>query len=134
VLGVATAGIAWMSEIMVGAIEPMADELGLSRVFIGVFLVAIVGNAAEHATAISVALKNRMDLSLSIAIGSSVQVALFVAPVLVLASLFIARRQWISRFLPGLSSPSCCPCSSPVRSLATAGRTGSKTCSCWPFI
>jgi Ca2+:H+ antiporter len=102
VLAVATAGIAWMSEIMVGAIEPMADELGLSRVFIGVFLVAVVGNAAEHATAISVALKNRMDLSLSIAIGSSVQVALFVAPVLVLASLFMGPAPMDLAFPAGL--------------------------------
>jgi Ca2+:H+ antiporter len=89
VLAVATALIAWMSEILVGAIEPTAHELGLSNVFVGVFVVAILGNAAEHATAISAALKDRMDLSLSIAIGSSVQVALFVAPVLVFASLFI---------------------------------------------
>jgi Ca2+:H+ antiporter len=88
-LTVATAGIAWMSEVMVGAIEPTAHQLGLSNVFVGVFVVAIVGNAAEHATAISAAMKNRMDLSLSIAIGSSVQVALFVAPVLVLASLVL---------------------------------------------
>lgn len=88
-LAAATVGIAWMSEILVGAIEPTAHEFGLSRVFVGVFVVAIVGNAAEHTTAISVALKNRMDLSLSIAIGSSVQVALFVAPVLVLTSLFL---------------------------------------------
>jgi len=89
VLAVATVAIAWMSEILVGAIEPTAHELGLSDVFVGVFVVAVLGNAAEHATAISVAMKDRMDLSLSIAIGSSVQVALFVAPVLVLASFFI---------------------------------------------
>jgi Ca2+:H+ antiporter len=88
-LTAATVGIAWMSEVMVGAIEPAAHELGLSNVFVGVFVVAIVGNAAEHATAISVAMKNRMDLSLSIAIGSSVQVALFVAPILVLVSLVL---------------------------------------------
>jgi len=88
-LAAATVGIAWMSEVMVGAIEPTAHELGLSNVFVGVFVVAIVGNAAEHATAISVAMKNRMDLSLSIAIGSSVQVALFVAPILVLVSLVL---------------------------------------------
>jgi Ca2+:H+ antiporter len=88
-LAAATVGIAWMSEILVGAIEPTAHEFGLSSVFVGVFVVAIVGNAAEHTTAISVALKNRMDLALSIAIGSSVQVALFVAPVLVLVSLFL---------------------------------------------
>jgi Ca2+:H+ antiporter len=89
VLAAATAAIAWMSEILVGAIEPSAELLGLSDAFVGVFVVAILGNAAEHATAITAALKDRMDLSLSIAIGSSVQVALFVAPLLVLASLFV---------------------------------------------
>lgn len=89
VLAVATVMVAWISEIMVGAIEPTTHEIGLSSVFVGVFVVAILGNAAEHATAITAAMKNRMDLSLSIAIGSSAQVALFVAPVLVLASLFL---------------------------------------------
>ena len=89
VLAGATALIAWISEILVGAIEPVARELGLSNVFVGVFVVAVVGNAAEHATAITAAMKDRMDLSLSIAIGSSVQIALLVAPVLVFASLFI---------------------------------------------
>jgi Ca2+:H+ antiporter len=102
VLAVATVGIAWMSEIMVGAIEPTTHEFGLSKVFVGVFVVAILGNAAEHATAISAALKNRMDLSLSIAIGSSVQVALFVAPVLVLASLFVGPAPMDLAFSPGL--------------------------------
>jgi Ca2+:H+ antiporter len=89
VLAAATAAIAWVSEVLVGAIEPTAHEFGLSNVFVGVFVVAILGNAAEHAIAISAAIKNRMDLSLAIAIGSSVQVALFVAPVLVLASLWV---------------------------------------------
>lgn len=89
VLAASTAAIAWVSEILVGAIEPTAHEFGLSRVFVGVFVVAILGNAAEHASAITAAMKNHMDLSLAIAIGSSVQVALFVAPVLVLASLWV---------------------------------------------
>ena len=102
VLAGATAGIAWMSEIMVGAIEPTAHELGLSNIFVGVFVVAILGNAAEHATAITAALKDRMDLSLSIAIGSSVQVALFVAPVLVLASLFLGPSPMDLAFPAGL--------------------------------
>ncbi len=101
-LAAATAGIAWMSEIMVASIEPTASEFGLSDAFVGVFVVAIVGNAAEHATAISAALKNRMDLSLSIAIGSSVQVALFVAPALVLASLFLGPAAMDLAFPPGL--------------------------------
>jgi Ca2+:H+ antiporter len=102
VLAAATAVIAWMSEIMVGAIEPTAHEIGLSNVFVGVFVVATVGNAAEHATAISAAMKDRMDLSLSIAIGSSIQVALFVAPVLVLAGLFISPAPMDLAFAPGL--------------------------------
>jgi Ca2+:H+ antiporter len=101
-LALSTAAIAWISEIMVGAIEPTAHEFGLSSVFVGVFIVAIVGNAAEHATAISAALKNRMDLSLSIAIGSSVQVALFVAPFLVLTSLFLGPAPMDLAFPAGL--------------------------------
>jgi Ca2+:H+ antiporter len=98
----ATVLVAWMSEIMVGAIEPTAHEIGLNNVFVGVFVVAIVGNAAEHATAISAAMKNRMDLSLSIAIGSSVQVALFVAPVLVFASYLLGPVPMDLAFAPGL--------------------------------
>jgi len=102
VLGGATAGIVWMSELLVAAIEPTAHEFGLSNVFVGVFVVAILGNAAEHATAINAALKDRMDLSLSIAIGSSVQIALFVAPILVLASLFIGPTTMDLAFPAGL--------------------------------
>src|SRR5215468_9968655 len=102
VLAGATVAIAWMSEILVGAIEPTAHEFGLSNVFVGAFVVAILGNAAEHATAISAAMKDRMDLSLSISIGSSVQVALFVAPVLVLVSLFLGPAPMDLAFSPGL--------------------------------
>ena len=97
-----TVAIAWLSEILVGAIEPTAHELGLSNIFVGVFVVAILGNAAEHATAITAAMKNRMDLSLSIAIGSSVQVALFVAPLLVLASLVLGPQPMDLLFGKGL--------------------------------
>jgi len=102
VLAAATAAIAWMSEILVGAIEPAAGELGLNDVFVGVFVVAILGNAAEHATAVTAAMKDRMDLSLSIAIGSSVQVALFVGPLLVLLSYAAAPAPMDLAFLPGL--------------------------------
>ena len=101
-LAAATVGIAWMSEILVGAIEPTTHEFGFSKVFVGVFVVAILGNAAEHATAVGAALKDRMDLSLSIAIGSSVQVALFVAPILVLASLFVGPAPMDLAFPAGL--------------------------------
>jgi Ca2+:H+ antiporter len=102
VLAAVTVMIAWLSEIMVGAIEPTAQAFGLSNVFIGVFVVAVLGNAAEHATAITAAMKDRMDLTLSIAIGSSVQVALFVAPVLVLVSLFVGPAPMDLAFPAGL--------------------------------
>jgi Ca2+:H+ antiporter len=102
VLAAATVAVAWISEILVGAIEPTGHTIGLSNVFMGVFVVAILGNAAEHARAVTAALRNRMDLSLSIAIGSSVQVALFVAPVLVLTSLVIGPVPMDLAFPPGL--------------------------------
>lgn len=86
VLALVTVAIAVMSEVLVGTIEPVAARLGLTQVFIGVILVALVGNAAEHSTAVLVAMKNKMDLALGIAVGSSLQIALFVAPVLVFAS------------------------------------------------
>jgi Ca2+:H+ antiporter len=88
VLALAVAGLAvgLMSEILVGSISDAAEKIGLSEFFIGAIVVAIVGNAAEHWVAVLVALKNKMDLAVNIAIGSSAQIALFVAPVLVLAS------------------------------------------------
>ena len=89
VLGGATVLIAWASEILVGSVEHAAHAFGMSDVFIGVIVIAIVGNAAEHSTAVLVAMKNRMDLALGVAIGSSIQVALFVTPVLVIASYFV---------------------------------------------
>ncbi len=88
ILVVATVFVAWMSEILVGAVEQTSESLGLNAVFMGVIVVAIVGNAAEHSTAIIMALKNQMDLAVGIALGSALQVALFVAPVLVFASYF----------------------------------------------
>jgi Ca2+:H+ antiporter len=88
---IATALVALMSEFLVGAVEETSHSLGLTEVFVGVILVAIIGNAAEHSTAVLVALKNKMDLALNIAIGSSMQVALFVAPVLVFASYLFGK-------------------------------------------
>ncbi|MBK9168337.1 MAG: calcium/proton exchanger [Bryobacterales bacterium] len=90
VLLAATGLIAWISEILVGAVEHAADAFGMTPVFVGVIVVAVVGNAAEHSSAIVAAYKNRMDLAVAIAAGSSQQVALFVAPVLVLASYWLA--------------------------------------------
>src|SRR5262249_52764665 len=87
----ATAGVALMSEFLVGSVERAGEELGLSHVFLGVIVLAIIGNAAEHSTAVLVAVKNKMDLAVTIAVGSSLQVALFVAPVLVFASLLTGQ-------------------------------------------
>ena len=81
---------AWMSEILVGAAEATGTTLGMSQVFIGIVFVAIVGGAAESGSAIAMARKNKMDLSVAIGLGSCIQIALFVAPLLVLASYFIA--------------------------------------------
>ena len=85
-LAVAGALVGLMSEILVGSIEEASSSIGLSHFFVGIFIVAIVGNAAEHYVAIVVAAKNKMDLAVNISIGSSAQIALFVAPVLVLLS------------------------------------------------
>ena len=86
VLTVATCLVALMSEMLIGALEPAAQRLGLTQVFVGVILVALVGNAAEHSTAVLMAIKNKMDLAYGIAVGSSIQIALLVAPMLVFAS------------------------------------------------
>ena len=80
--------IAVLSEIFVGTIEPMAESAGLSTAFVGIILVPIIGNAAEHSSAILMAVKNKMNAAVEIALGSSLQIILFVMPVLVLLSLF----------------------------------------------
>ncbi|ASC73082.1 Ca(2+) H(+) antiporter [Halomicronema hongdechloris C2206] len=81
----ATVLVALESELLVGTLESATEQLGLTALFTGVIVLPIIGNAAEHATAVSVAIKNKMDLSVSVSVGSSLQIALFVAPVLVLA-------------------------------------------------
>jgi Ca2+:H+ antiporter len=83
---------AWMSEILVGAAEGTGEALGMSQIFIGIVFLAIVGGAAESGSAIAMGAKNKVDLSVGIALGSSIQIALFVAPVLVFASYFIAPQ------------------------------------------
>lgn len=83
---------AWMSEILVGAAEGTGTALGMSQLFIGIVFLAVVGGAAESLSAIAMARKNRVDMAVGIALGSSIQIALFVAPVLVLASYFVAPR------------------------------------------
>jgi len=93
VLIVATAGVAWMSEMLIGSVEKAAHSLGLQQVFVGVIVVAVIGNAAEHSTAVLMAMKNKMDLTVNIAVGSSLQIALFVVPVLVFASMAMHPAQ-----------------------------------------
>ena len=80
-----------MSELLVGAVEPVAEQWGLSEFFIGIMLVPLVGNIAEHIVAVQVAYQNKMELSLGIAIGSGLQIALFVTPVLVWISVLLGN-------------------------------------------
>jgi Ca2+:H+ antiporter len=89
-LVVASLLAAWMSEVLVGAADGTGKALGMSSVFIGIVFLAVVGGAAESGSAIAMGAKNKPDLSISIALGSSIQIALFIAPVLVFASYFIA--------------------------------------------
>jgi len=88
----ATAAVAVVSEMLVGAVAETASTLGLTELFVGVIVVALVGNAAEHYSAIVLAARNDMDAAIAIAVGSSTQIALFVAPVLILLSHVIAPR------------------------------------------
>jgi len=86
-LGIATVGVVLMSEILVSGVEMVTSTLGLSEFFIGIILIPIIGNVAEHLVAVTTALRNQMDLSVEIAVSSSIQIALFVAPMLVFLSL-----------------------------------------------
>ena len=90
-LVVATGFVAFESEILVGSLEPALESLGLSKFFVGLIIVPIIGNAAEHASAVTFALRNQVDMTLEIAIGSSTQIALFVAPLLVFVSLLVGH-------------------------------------------
>ncbi len=104
ILAIATALIAWLSEFLVGSIEAAQHSLGLTELFVGVVIVALIGNAAEHSTAVWMAWKNKMDLSLSIATGSSLQMALFVTPVLVLSSYAMGDPMTLEFSLPEIAA------------------------------
>ena len=97
---IATFLVALMSEFLVGAVEAARATLGLTEVFVGVIVIAVIGNAAEHSTAVVMAMKNKMGLSLGIAIGSSLQIALFVAPVLVFFSYLFGQPMDLEFTLP----------------------------------
>lgn len=100
VLALATAVTAWMSELLVDAVHGASAALGLTQVFVGVVIVAVVGNAAEHWSAVRMAIEDRMDVALQIAVGSSLQIALFVAPVLVFVSRLVPGGPLDLRFTP----------------------------------
>jgi Ca2+:H+ antiporter len=91
VLVVATGAIVWMSELLVGSVEHVVLEIGISEFFLGIIIIPLVGNVAEHLVAVTVARKNQMELSLAISVGSSLQIALFVAPLLVFISLLMGN-------------------------------------------
>lgn len=99
-LFIATAFVALISEFLVGAVEDARQTLGLTEVFVGVIVVAIIGNAAEHSSAILMAMRNKMDLSIGIAVGSSLQIALFVAPLLLFASYLFGRPMNLEFTIP----------------------------------
>jgi Ca2+:H+ antiporter len=91
VLALATGGVVWLSELLVGSVEAVVAGSGISEFFLGIILVPVIGNIAEHLVAVQVALKNKMELSMEIAVSSSLQIALFVAPVLVFISLLMGN-------------------------------------------
>ncbi|MGQ9907760.1 MAG: calcium/proton exchanger [Candidatus Flexifilum sp.] len=92
VLALATVATAITSEALVGAVEPVTQQFGLSEFFVGIIIIPLVGNIAEHLVAVQVAIKNKMELSLAVSLGSSLQIALFVAPVLVFISLLFPDK------------------------------------------
>ncbi|MBM7587545.1 Ca2+:H+ antiporter [Bacillus pakistanensis] len=102
ILAISTAAVAYVAESLVHTFEVVGETFGWSELFIGVIIVAIVGNAAEHASAIIMAYKNKMDIAVEIAVGSTLQIAMFVAPVLVLISLFYETTMPLVFTLPEL--------------------------------
>jgi Ca2+:H+ antiporter len=90
-LAVATLAIVFMSELLVGSVEHVVLEIGISELFLGIIIIPLIGNVAEHLVAVQVASKNQMELSLAISVGSSLQIALFVAPLLIFVSLLMGN-------------------------------------------
>ncbi|MFP3324897.1 calcium/proton exchanger, partial [Planococcus sp. SIMBA_160] len=102
ILLLATIAVAYISERLVHTFDTVGEQFGWSELFIGVIIVAIVGNAAEHASAIIMAYKNKMDVAVEIAFGSTLQVAMMVAPILVISSLFFEKQMPLIFSLPEL--------------------------------
>ncbi len=103
-LAVAAATIGVLSEFLVGSTEEAVKALGLSQIFVGLILIPIIGNAAEHSSAVMMALKNRMDLAVSISVGSAIQVSLLVAPILVLLGVILGKPMDLSFTLMEVAS------------------------------
>jgi Ca2+:H+ antiporter len=91
VLALSTVGVAYLSELLVGSVDPVVSRLGISEFFLGIIIIPLIGNVAEHLVAVQVAVQNKMDLSVEISVASSLQIALFVAPVLVFLSLVMGN-------------------------------------------
>ncbi|MUV38540.1 Ca(2+)/H(+) antiporter ChaA [Lentibacillus sp. JNUCC-1] len=104
VLGVSTIAVAYISENLVGTFEVIGTVFGFSELFIGVIIVAVVGNAAEHGSAVIMAFKNKMNVAIEIAVGSTLQIAMFVLPVLVLMSLMFSTSMPLVFTWPELTS------------------------------
>lgn len=104
VLAAATLAVAFVSESLVHTFEVVAESFGWSELFIGIIIVAIVGNAAEHASAIIMAVKNKMNVAVEIAVGSTLQIAMFVAPLLVIISMFFDQSMALIFTMPELTS------------------------------
>ena len=104
ILALATIAVAYVSENLVQTFETVGERFGWSELFIGVVIVALVGNAAEHASAIVMAYKDKMDVAVEIAFGSTLQIAMFVAPILVIISLFFEKKMPLVFTIPELVS------------------------------
>ena len=133
-LAIAGLAVGVMSEILVGSITEASESIGISEFFVGVIVVAIVGNAAEHWVAILVAFKNKMDLAVNIAVGSSAQIALFVAPILVLVS-FVLGPSPMPLVFNGFELGAVLIAVLIANYVTTrASRPGSRACSCWRVL
>jgi hypothetical protein len=129
ILAASTIAIVFLSELLVGAVEPVVESLGVSELFLGVIIIPIVGNVAEHIVGVQVAIKNKMDLSLTISLGSSMQVALFVAPWLAIVAVatggFLYLRTGGTNTAPAVTGGAPADDAGGVaRALAAQGITG----------
>jgi Ca2+:H+ antiporter len=130
ILALATVGVAIESELLVHAVTEAGHTLGLTETFLGLIIIPLIGNAAEHATAVVVARKGKMDLALQIALGSSTQIALIVAPILVFCGVLLGQNMDLV-FTPfEVMALGLATIVTAIITLAVS-LTGSRACSCW---